>query len=123
MVKLEKNNSSTTFQDCIEVDNELYMTEFPTDDDIVEQICIEPEDTVLSGTESDGEGSLKETIHQSSKADVENSLRTLILFLQSNDRTTEEHCWALNKLEIFYTENNKKKVNFQYLILEYFNSF
>ena len=70
----------TTFQDYIEVDNELYMTVFPTDDDIVEQICIEPEDPVLSGTESDGEGSLEETILQLYKADVKISLRTLNLY-------------------------------------------
>lgn len=114
-LKAKKITCNTTFQDYIEVDNELYTTGFPTDDDIVEQICIEPEDPVLSGTESDGEGSLEETIHQPSKADVENSLRTLNLFLQTNDRTTEEHYKALNKLEIFYTENNKKKYIFSHL--------
>ena len=89
MVKSEKNiTCNTTLQDYIEVDNKLYTTGFPTHDDIVEQICIEPEDPVLSRTESDGEGSLEETINQSSKADVGNSLRTLNLFLQTNDRTT-----------------------------------
>ena len=77
--------------DYIEVDNELYKTGFPTGDDIVEQLYIEPDDTVLRGTESDGVmGSFAEAIHQSSKADVENSLRPLNLFLQTNDRTTEE---------------------------------
>ena len=73
LVKSEKITCNTTFQDYIEVDSELYTTGFPTDDDIAEQICIEPEDPVLSGTESDGAGSLEETIHQLSKADVENS--------------------------------------------------
>ena len=91
MVKNEKITCNTTFQDYIEVDNELYSTGFPTDDDIVEQICIEPEDPVLSWTESDFKGSLEETIYQPSKVDVENSLRVLNLFLQANDRTTEEH--------------------------------
>ena len=51
---------------------------------------LEPKDPVLSGTESDGEGSLEEIIHQPSKTDVKNSLRTLNLFLQTNDCTTKE---------------------------------
>ena len=89
MVKSEKNiTCNTTWQDYIEVDNKLYTTGFPKHDDIVEQLSFEPEDPVLSRTESDGEGSLEETINQSSKADVGNSLRTLNLFLQTNDRTT-----------------------------------
>ena len=33
----------------------------------------------------------KKSINQSSKADVENSWRTLNLFLETNDHATEEH--------------------------------
>ena len=57
LVKSEKITCNTTTR---LVDNELYTTGFPADYDIVEQICIEPEDPVLSGTESDGEDSLEE---------------------------------------------------------------
>ena len=46
-----ETDCNITFQDYFEVDNERYTTGFPTDDDIVEQICIEPEDPVLSRTE------------------------------------------------------------------------
>ena len=62
---------------------------------------------------NDGEGSFEETPKPMLK---------IVLFLQTNDRITEEHNKALNKLEIFYTENHKK-VHFQSLISEYFNSF
>ena len=56
MVKSEKKiTCNTTFQDYIEVDNELYTTGFPADDDIVKQLCTQPEDPVLSGTDSDGD--------------------------------------------------------------------
>ena len=90
---------------------------------ILKKIYIEPEGPVLSGTESDGEGSLEKTNHQPSKADVENYLRTLNLFLQSKDRITKEHYKTLKKLDIFLLKIPKKKVNFRLPISEYFNSF
>ena len=95
-LKAKKITWNTTFEDYIEVDNKLYATGFPTDDDIVEKICIEPEDPVLREIESDGEGSLEETIHQSFKANLANYLRTLNLFLKTNDRTIDFQITADN---------------------------
>lgn len=121
-LKAKKTTCSATLQDYIGVDNDLCTTGFPTDDDIVEDFCPELDDPILSGMDSDGEGSVEETIHQPSRNDVENAFRTLNLYLQTNDTTTDEHYKALNKLESFFTENNKKKVNIQSLISEYFTS-
>ncbi|XP_039960277.1 tigger transposable element-derived protein 6-like [Bactrocera tryoni] len=93
-LKANKITCSATLQDYISVDNDLCTTGFPTDADIVENYCPELDDPILSGTESDGEGSVEETIHQ-----PPNAFRTLSLYLQTNDTTTDEHYTALNKLE------------------------
>lgn len=111
-LKANKITCNATLQDYIEVDNELCTTNFPTDDDIVERYYPVSEDPALSESESDGEGSVEETIYQPSKNDIENSFRTLSLYLNTNDTTTDEHYKALNKLESFFTENNKKKKKF-----------
>lgn len=121
-LKVNKITCDTNLQDYIDVDNELCTSCFPTDDDIVNHYCSESVDPNLSATESDGEGSVEETIHQPSKNDVEGSFRTLNLYLQTNDTTTDEHYKSLNKLESLFTESNRKKVHFQSLISEYFTS-
>ncbi|XP_039953237.1 uncharacterized protein LOC120770122 [Bactrocera tryoni] len=56
-LKANKKTCSATLQDYIAVDNDLCTTGFPTDADIVENYCPELDDPILSGTESDGEGS------------------------------------------------------------------
>ncbi|XP_050340946.1 uncharacterized protein LOC126767504 [Bactrocera neohumeralis] len=93
-LKANKITCSATLQDYIAEDNDLCTTGFPTDADIVENYCPELDDPILSGTESDGEGSVEETIHQ-----PPNAFRTLSLYLQTNDTTTDEHYTALNKLD------------------------
>ncbi|XP_018782761.1 PREDICTED: uncharacterized protein LOC108965048 [Bactrocera latifrons] len=110
-LKPNKITCSATLQDYIAADN---TTGFPTDADIVENYCPELDDSILSGTESDDEGSVEETIHRSSRNDVENAFRTLSLYLQTNDTTTDELYTALNKLESFFTENTKKKKIFSH---------
>ncbi|KAM8715363.1 hypothetical protein ACLKA7_002421 [Drosophila subpalustris] len=87
--------------------------QFPTDDDYIEHYSSEFMETIFIETESDNEGSMADIRHQPPMNEVEGAFKTLALYLQTSSTTTDDHYKALNKLESFYIENNKKKNEFQ----------
>lgn len=114
--------SNATLEDYIEVDNEICTAGFPTDADIIEHYCSEPENQISNVMGGDDDSSDEELIQKPSTNDVADSLKILNSFLQTNENTTDGHYKALNKLESLFIEINKKKINVQPQITQYFTA-
>jgi hypothetical protein len=100
MLLNRKEFEESNFNDFIHVDAEVFTSDFPTDDDIVENIQSPLEET----------GSNDDPV-----------VETLCTFLYTEENTTEELYKNLNNIEAFFetsSKNNKK----QTLITDFFSA-
>ncbi|XP_066260432.1 tigger transposable element-derived protein 4-like [Euwallacea similis] len=116
-----KGKEGVTFNDYVNVDDDIVTSEFPTNEDIIE-FCrseSEPPDN-KDDNDSDVENTLEDNLPQPpSNTLVANSISVLRSFLKTNEHTTNSLYNGLNNIEAFF-ENQIKKPYRQSQITEFF---
>jgi hypothetical protein len=114
MLLNRKEFEESNFHDFIHVDAEVFTSDFPTDDDIVENIQSPLEETGSNDDPVVG-------VVRPSDKDITKAIETLCTFLYTEENTTEELYKNLNNIEAFFetsSKNNKK----QTLITDFFSA-
>lgn len=122
--KNSRNIQGVTYNDFLQVDDDIVTSEFPTDEDIVEIFRCESESAQLDNNDdSDSDVMEKDLeddlIQPPSNELVANSLSILRLYLKTNEKTTDSVYNGLNSIEDFF-ENQNKKSTLQSCITDYF---
>ena len=108
------------------VDDDIVISEIPTDDEIVEQYRSESESVQLKNKDDSGNDMIEEDLENDlqpppppSNELIANSLSILRSYLKINEHTTDSPYNGLNNIEAF-SENQNKKSSRQLQITEFF---
>ncbi|XP_054734718.1 uncharacterized protein LOC129242181 [Anastrepha obliqua] len=102
-----KGTEGATFNDFMQVDDDIVTSEFPTDEDIVELLRSKSE--FEHDSESDIKDDLQDDMLQPvSNELVANSFKILRSYLKTNEHTTDSLYNGLNNIEAFLEDHNKK---------------
>lgn len=111
-------STTCTVQEFVDIDNELITSEFPTDEDIIEECTVESESHFGEIFDSD-ENEVEETVRQPSRLVIKDSFKNLNAFLNTNEKATDDHYKALHKLESLFAQSKSEQT--QSKITQYFS--
>ena len=107
-----------TFDDYVNVDEDLLVTEYPSEDEIIVNL-LQPETHDQENGDSSDSGS--ESVKLPSMSAVNNAFETISTFLNTQDNVPSEIFGAFDKIERFCENINFKKVK-QSCITKYFSN-
>jgi hypothetical protein len=117
-VTLTGSSNAENYRDYLYVDDEIYTTDFPTDEDIIETHIIDNQQEDLNPDYSDSEETSEEAIQAPTTSMALEALETLRLFMYySVENTPNETYRHLNLLQDFVEQCGNKR---QSLITDYF---